>query len=1327
MKRKLIALILAVITVLGTIPAMVYGQVIDKFENDQHWNIIKFDNNSTGEAIYNGFVENTDVTVDDDKLIKPYSSDTVMLLEKSEVFTYMSYNWGVQIVGINDNLHTSRGYLGTDYDLISIPTSENGKTLVNDLCYATGVAFDPTGCGRKNYIAVLGFHNTGSCTTSAAYLYIFNGDTSSLVMTETIDEGNFNWAYKASDKLDLDNVDAGNFFQITAGDYNGDGKDSLVIYDGCATVDCALRQYDFDGKTGTMSSIKLYDGADSKYLGYLNAGWYATKNAGTFWSYSTVEDQKVYGMMHKNLNVCLESGDINGDGIDDLAVVSCTGGLTKEEGNGNISQVATTLAVGFGKKTASTVADLTISKQEIYNNDNGRTPAAPGVSIGDIDGDGDNEVVVAGFCSHPDANKPKNLEDGNVVFAFYKASGTELTLTNGVQTLTTISPISKGDSVRSTQENTWQQFSVECVNFDGSNDEGKKSKDYIFLNGYVYQLDGNNTPQKVSVTGAPDTELFSSVTTNLFGSNENKYDIDEVFIFSAAVGNFIGSANGAEQLTLTVGFKVNEGKSSDADNNGYYLGEVTIMNISGTLQGTLSELPQDNPAAGRTNEGVYVGFNAENTDVNQYYKGGFNGLSYIRVACDIGTDSVIGEYVKTEAFYSDPEVVAVLQAAPYFKELEAGNSSTVYSYSETYGTATTTGYDFTVGFGICAELETSHFKMEVDETIKSSLSEEFEKSIETTYTTEFEANDLNQVILRRKLYYNYIYKIKTYNGQLPSGITDQNDGSICITVLRNPSVTALTFDQYDAYANWYNKKMQENNITDRLNTISKDKLDHYHLLNNEGNPGGYASSLKEYGSSAFSMAKDDTWVQLSNASGTISQQFESAVESAYTQTTSTGVEVNIKAMGGASFAGNGAFAGVQASMEYVSTEASTVSTVNTVTTKGTVQGIASSLSDYGFQWQLIGWRAADSYPMFNSKDVLFVGYLVTDVKSLPEPVSDLKESFSQETDAVTLTWTSPDGDDRPEITDFYIYQDGDYIGTVTNTGIGKTHTFTKDVSDSNTASSEFYILSYVSGTKKKSLQSNVVTSIFAMTKKQTAALIQEMLEDVGVKTDALEQALATKANSDDLAKAIAELTQAYKAADALLQQDIDDAETEIAELEAAQSALKDAMKAADTALQNAIDTVQANLDNAVKDLNDALAAGDQANTDALKKAVSALTEAYKSADALLKSNFESEIASLREAYDQLVSRNDTLQSELNAAVERFDSELEAIRAEMTSQKTQQDESIQALSNVNGEQDTTQHTNRTIAIIGLCISSVSLLCNIGLIAYSLILRKKNPLI
>lgn len=338
MKRKLIALILAVITVLGTIPAMVYGQVIDKFENDQHWNIIKFDNNSTGEAIYNGFVENTDVTVDDDKLIKPYSSDTVMLLEKSEVFTYMSYNWGVQAVGTNDYQYISQyGTLMTNRNFGSI--SDADKANVNALCYATGVAFDPTGCGRKNYIAVFGYYNGSNVDKSAAYLYIFNGDTSELVESREIDKGKFKWMYANYTTLDLDNVDATNIFKITAGDYNGDGKDSLVIYDGCANQEYAFYQYDM-GATTPLTGIKLSSD------GYLNNGWK------TAWKGDdgSILNSAGYGHMNRHLNVCMESGDINGDGIDDLAVVSCTGGLSESEAGGSISLVTTTISVGFGKK-----------------------------------------------------------------------------------------------------------------------------------------------------------------------------------------------------------------------------------------------------------------------------------------------------------------------------------------------------------------------------------------------------------------------------------------------------------------------------------------------------------------------------------------------------------------------------------------------------------------------------------------------------------------------------------------------------------------------------------------------------------------------------------------------------------------------------------------------------------------------------------------------------------------------------------------------------------------------------------------------------------------
>lgn len=1458
MKRRLLSIVLAVITLLGVVPAAVYAEVIEKFEDDQHWTIVKFDNNSTGENIYEGFVQNTDVKISDSSVTKPFDSDTFLLMEKSEIFTYISSDWNVSNIQISDNFSVKNVDDRNTFDsgwTYSIDKTDIAN--VNDLCYATGVAFDPTGCGRKNYIAILGYHNdqeTETTINSAAYLYIFNGDTGKLVETKELDMSYFYWMYDVYGKLDLDNVDAGNFFQITAGDYNGDGRDSLVFYHGYVTQDCAMYQYDYnvESKKWSLTPIGLYSG-------YLNAGWYADGSngsiAGAFWSYNA------NGNMHKNLNVCLESGDINGDGIDDLVVVSNTGGLSKSEANGNIAQVATTVTVGFGKKGAASIADLKLSGQKtIYDNSTKYTLSAPGVSIGDIDGDGNNEVVVAGFINKPSKDDPNQVQNDAVGFTYfehkyYTSGGDTIEQTNGLQVLkgSNISPISKGDSLRTSstghEETLYQQFSVECVNFDGSDSNGKKTKDYIFLNGYVYQLNDNNNPVKKSVvTTDTGRELFGSCTTQICDRKGNDFDIDEVFIFSAAVGNFTGSANGAESLSLTVGFHVNYSKSSDADGNAYYLGEVTITKTSDGLQGILSY----NMPLALCSNATYDGFTSEGvwTSQSASRKGGFCGMSFIRVACDVGTDSIFGQYVTTEAFYSDPEVVAVLQAAPYFKELEAGNSSTIYSYSETYGNSSSTGYDFTLGFGVCAEIETNHFKMEVEETIKSSLSEEFEKSLETTYTTEFEANDLNQVILRRKLYYNYIYTIKTYDGKLPDGLTDENDGYICFTVLRNPSVTALTFSQYDAYARWYNQEMQKVGNTDRLNTISNTNLDHYHMLNNEGNPGGYASDLSAYGSKGFSMVKDGTWVELSSASGTISQKFDSAVGTAYTQTTSKGVDVNIKVMGGASFAGNGAFAGVQASMEYFSSESTTTSTVKTTSTSGTVQGIASDLEDYSFQWQLIGWRASDNYPMFNNSNVLFVGYLVSDVKSLPQPVSDLKESYSPETDTVTLTWTSPTiGDGRPEISDFYIYQDGTRIGVVDNSGEGKTHTFTTDVSENNTASSTFYIVSHVNETGKKSLESNVVTSILALTKKQTTALVQEMLDGLQLQTDTLEAAIAEKASSADLAAAIAALTEAYKEADALLDQNLDAAESEIEALKAALdsasavlqgsidalqanldsavadlnaalaagdqanaealndatnaltgayeaadallksgidgeiTALEAAMDAAQEALGQAVDKVQSNLDSAVADLNAALAAGDQANSDALTDATNTLTGAYEAADALLKSGVDGEIADLKaameaankalqqtidqfqpaldsaiaklnaalaagdkenaeaiaqaisdmnqqisKAYDLLVEKNETLQKELDDAQTHFNSEIESLRAELSelgiqlsTQKTQHDADIQ---NVRETGEQMEDSQRSIVIIGLGISIVSLLGNIGLVTWGL-LRKKNP--
>lgn len=1258
MKTKLFSMLVAMIALFGVLSASISAAYITKYEDNNNFIIIPFDDSiTTGAAIYENFNSATDTAVSSDGVL-PYGK-AFNLLEQAELFTWFSDGDNIT-VGIADDigLKETTNKSGSEYSItkneLTVSTSQETSpgilaSPLESLCYATGVAFDPTGCGRRNHVAVLGYYNKG--LNSGSYLFIFreykDGNTTKYqyIQGEQLSaQVDHTWMYYGS-SLDLDNVDAGNFFQITAGDYNGDGKDSLIIYNGTVNVEkdennkdlyIGLTQVDYDG------SINITGISVNGTTQYLNKAWFDANYHKTTNTYNT-RGEKDSRNLNKRLNVCLATGDVNGDGIDDLAVVSCTGGLTKDElqaaGN-RLDLVKTSLAVGIGATGTSNIGDLSVKTSTVFGDE--YTMAAPGVSIGDIDSDGNNEIVIGGFANKVTEKNPRNIQNNKIAFTYYKYSQNALAQQNGVQVYDKgnfyVSPICYDDSVRRGQEYLWQQFSVECVYFDNS-----AKKDYVFLNGYVYQL--NTSTKKleyVDVYSAVNTRIFGTDTTNMYGDGDNKYDVDEIFILSAAVGNFTGDANGQESLALTVGFKVNESKSSDKGNNAYYIGEIFITkcNINGSSnKGKLvgSSINIKTSFSTRSNEGVYV----QSKDNPASYSG-FNNFSFIRVACDVGYDSVVGNYAKTEAFYSDPEVIAVLQAPPYFQELDYGNSATVYSYSMTYGKSESEGYDFTVGFGICASVDSPVVKFELEETIKSGLTEEFENSVETTYTTTFEASGQNQVIMRRILLYVYYYSIMDENGNFP---TDKDTHLISVVVPKNPTVTALSFKQYDAYADYYNQEvdkvyndpnsncaywMNKYYNTAKLNTIDNNKLAHYYLLNNEGNPYGYASSLNDY-NNAFSMAKNDTWVNLSSASGTITQEFQNAVGESYTKSTSVGVEVNMKLMGGTSVFGTGLYAGVTAGMEYIHENSTTTSTVNTVTTSGTVQGIDSGLDDYAFDWQLIGWRSDSGCAMFNDSSVLFVGYLVKVKRSAPQPVTDLKATYSSDNNTVTLTWTSPDiASGRHAVDNFLIYRDGERIGGMIDClGEGKEHTYTVDVSNADSASIDFYVVSrgyYTSFTKKSyvdSIESNTATAILALTKQQTTQLIESMLEDLKTKTAELEEALAKKPSAEDLESKITELTNAYKEADELLGKEIDAAKSEI-------ESLKTATESALEALRMSVAAVKSDIADAVYNLKSAIALGDAQNA----SAITDLSNAYKAADALLSADIdaaESEIADLKAA------------------------------------------------------------------------------------------------
>ena len=316
------------------------------------------------------------------------------------------------------------------------------------------------------------------------------------------------------------------------------------------------------------------------------------------YNYTSIDN--IDSEVRNRLCTSLASGDVNGDGIDDLVVISYTAaadGKYVKSTSPDYNFPGTCLpqlSVGYGERDAEkTVADLSIDT-EIVSQDNVQTEGArvdtmayPDIAIGDIDGDGKNEIIAAGYNNAPlkasyngmqladDDDEYGHLAFGKnaVAYAYYETSGAgKLHRSGKIRTLAkdgAVSPITMGDSLRET-EDLCQQFSVECVALDGLH-----SKEYVFLSGWFYYMDSNGNLQKISGNESAGNP-FKDLTLNINGT-----DVDEVYIHSASVGNVFGSDKGEEAITLVVGYK----KHTDPNVEGsYYFRQYVFWN--GSSSGT---------------------------------------------------------------------------------------------------------------------------------------------------------------------------------------------------------------------------------------------------------------------------------------------------------------------------------------------------------------------------------------------------------------------------------------------------------------------------------------------------------------------------------------------------------------------------------------------------------------------------------------------------------------------------------------------------------------------------------------------------------------------
>lgn len=1389
MKKRIISLAISVLMLLSLIPlqALADMEILPWYPNaDSGYG---YNSKISGEAIFSAMMEQAKSgkapdSFNDDTLT-PYGTqknEAFTILEKAEIFEYITYDGITKVSAFHDDLKEHNyAVKGSITDMLN---SDDAGSIPGGLRFARGVAFDPTGSGRRDHVAIIGFRYDGikkdyqgkDSPVASFHLYIVNAETKKTVNHMTFTSGS---DFRYGDFIsNLTVVDSGNFVQITAGDYNGDGRDSLVFYDGLGLyeVSCTNTRY---------SSKRIYVGANKE--SYLHPK-YSEYKIGESWQ---VENQ---------LCMALASGDVNGDGIDDLVALSYTGDISDKYVNkaGNATCIPN-LSVGYGKKGAGGVSALSVDRASIgakqSNGTTTNTIACPGVAVGDIDGDGKNEIIAAGYKNQSKPTDVIIVDDSKnantVAYIYYKTSGAgALKSVGNLRELkrTETSYIARDDSLRE-KEQLFQQLSVECVAL-----EGMHTQEYVFLSGWFYCLDGDgnlqsiasNTIEAYQKTGANRDfpNLFSDLQDNVNGK-----DVDEVFIHSASVGNVFGSATGKEAILLVVGYKTH----TDANKEGsyhykevvYYHRARTNANAMKTETVWFSTLGELDRAMKKMTE--------EASPLVSCSRGGPNVLL---IAVDYGTDSVVGRYSGKAYSYTDPTPVAFLQAAPYFYELGAENSSTQYSYSEGYRVTSGTSEEVSYNVGFASEVEAGAVKASMEAGLAYELNQEFTKSIDKTFTTTFEANDQNQVIMRQTLMYYYYYDVQVYK----DGKYEYLKNALIVSAPQYPVLTSLSMDQYNDFATAYNKAVAEStgskvNKSHKMDLIT-DALKEKYYLNNEGNPFAYASSAAAYTYNGIpgwdlSQAKvgdTDTWMKLSYAGGTQTQTYSVTLEEEKTKSVAEGGYANMSLMvgGGSDILNVSAYAGITAEYERLKGSSISTASMTSTETSGTVQNLSPDLTDYGFNWKLIGWKTDDLF-----KGVPFVGYAVKDQRDLPKPVDDLKASYSN--GKVTLTFTAPTADPgRMQTTHFYAYDDlhDRYVGACSNNygpnGDNAERSITIDVSGYSATGATFTVIPYredammggIGGTR--GMPSNEVFCLFAMSDKEVSALLQELQDKVDTLTTELEE------QGSDLEAAIADLIVAYQAADELLKSQADD-------LEAAQEALSDAMTEADAALQKAIDKVNADLTKAIDDLS-------KATDENLTEAVGNLTTAYTNADALLKADIDAlseELAALKqtmieaddallaaieqvkadldatkkelesamaEEVEQLNSKIDTLNAALEAAYKLADemlkrdidalraeleakhkenidtlrAELEAkhkedidtLRAELAALKVQiedRDEinntAIQTLNTVDSTQREATDIIRIITIVGLCIGSVSLLGNVVLL---LLLFKKKLL-
>ena len=986
MRKRLLAAFLSALLALSSLPLAAIPAMAD--EGDSRFDTI-LEMDSVTPA---GFDKNSEENPYGQPKNQPF-----LLNAESELMVYRNKDNGNTVdLGWYDTRVDSGLNLGLDgkdangFESTGLYSSSVVNVL-KELYHVESVAFDPTGSGRKDHVAYIGHDVNGGSR---------NDDEIVIVVVDTTQD-NESATCRFSCPGWMSGVDAwtgGNYIAITAGDYDGSGRETIVAHVLTDGDTYGLAQLSYDAGSNEITCMR----SQNKSLLHWK---YVEENHGHELDDSTYE--------HDKMSADLATGDFNGDGIDDLAVVSYLNGGARGR-SWDCAYYFPMLNVAYGASDGGVVFDNQQSgfcQLRREDRDGLRykltAPAAPGIAAGDVDGDGVDEIVVAGSkntitskSNSYDVDEEHQWDiDGEswVIITLNAREDGTFADPGGEAGTTTLSEVgsNKWFAGGTGGEKRRSPMDVECVAMNGA-----AAAEYVFMGGALFDL-STSAPERLYTPG------YFNEDDNGATSGSVSEIIDEHYVQSVVAGNFDGNEWGYEQVMYVIVLK-------DSDENDYFymIGMIGGQNYDG----------EGGPvgSAGGTDQ---TRFYDVRSDYNIFNTGGGYGTTIVLTPMDRDKDGVMARYVGKSYVYADPKVLAVLQMAPYFDEIDIGNDAgaTTYTFTQTYeyteGTSESKSYSIGGAFGV----ETPVVNVEAEAGYVNSWSRSFENTLTRSVTDSFTAKAYDSVVVYRTPIFNYNYQLMNKDG---TEWVDLDESGITVSVPKTPTYVQMSVEDYNSFVGVYNAMMAEEAGSDYT---AMEELD-LSYLGQEGNPWGYGTPLDQVSNNTYQLGYNGG--ETSSASSTGQATTETIEQE-------TGFSFEISATTGFNMGMFSVMAGVNYSLEEMAGNSTSKTTSSETETSGTVQdldwkylleeyGIPESVTrSYGFTWNL-GKKEVDLGAA--GKNALVIGYNVSNISAPPPAVSELTARQADET-SVDLSWVDPSVAGRVTVGGYNVYvrnEDGTY-------------------------------------------------------------------------------------------------------------------------------------------------------------------------------------------------------------------------------------------------------------------------------------------------------------